>query len=98
MIRHVILYKFGSSIPEEQRRRAIMMLRSLGQSIPEIREWSIGEQSLPSSKAYDLAQVSSFESIEAFERYRHHPEHIRVRDFLSKLADWVVVDYEINIE
>jgi hypothetical protein len=98
MVRHIILYKFRTSVSEEQRQNAINTLRALGQSIPEVREWSIGEQALPSSKAYDLAQVSGFENLESLERYRNHPNHIRVKSLLSEIADWVVVDYEYLLE
>lgn len=94
MIRHVILYKFRTSVSEEQRQNAIDTLRAMGQTIPEVREWSIGKQALPSSTAYDLAQVSGFENVDALERYRNHPNHIRTKNLLSEIADWVVVDYE----
>ena len=94
MIRHVILFKFRDSATKEQRAHAINALRAVGKSIPEVREWSIGEQAFTSSKAYDLAQVSSFENKEALERYRKHPEHIRTRALMSEISDWVVVDYE----
>ena len=94
MIRHVILYRFHASVSEEQRRNAIDKLRALGQSIPEIREWSIGTQALPSHSAYDLAQVSGFDNVEALERYRKHPDHVSIKNLLTGLADWVVVDYE----
>jgi hypothetical protein len=94
MIRHVILYKFRASASEEQRQNAIDTLRALGQSIPEVREWSIGKQALPSSKAYDVAQVSSFENVEALERYRNHPNHTTTKNLMSDIADWVLVDYE----
>ncbi len=98
MIRHVILYKFRNSVSEEQRQNAINTLLAMGQSIPEVREWSIGKQALPSSTAYDLAQVSGFENVEALERYRNHPHHIRIKKLLSEIADWVVVDYEYSLE
>jgi hypothetical protein len=94
MIRHVILYKFYTSVSEERRRNVIDTLRALGQSIPEVREWSIGRQAFPSSTAYDLAQVSGFENVEALERYRKHPDHISAKNLLSEVADRAVVDYE----
>ncbi len=74
------------------------MLRALGQSIPEVREWSVGRQALPSSTAYDAAIVSGFEDAGALERYRNHPGHIRVKNHLSEIADLVVVDYEYSLE
>jgi hypothetical protein len=98
MIRHVLLYKFRASATDEQRRRAIDTLRAVGKSIPEVREWSIGEQTFPSKKAYDLAQVSSFENVQTLERFRNHPDHIRARNLMSEISDWVVVDYEYSLE
>jgi len=80
MIRHVILFKFRTSVSEEQRQNAINALRALGQSIPEVREWSIGRQALPSSSAYDLAQVSGFDDAGSAERYRKHPDHVGVKE------------------
>lgn len=98
MIRHVVPCKFRLSAPEEQRQNAVNMLRALGQSIPEVREWSIGRQALPSSTAYDLALVSGFENAEALDKYRNHPNHIRTKNLLSEIADLVVVDYEYSLE
>jgi hypothetical protein len=94
MVRHIVLCKFRTSVSEEQRENAIDALRALGQSIPEVREWSVGKQALPSSTAYDLAIVSGFENVEALERYRNHPDHIRIKNLLTATADLVVVDYE----
>lgn len=96
MIRHVLLFKFRPAVSDEQRQLAIAMLKSLGSSIPDVREWSVGEQMAPSPKAYDLAQVSSFDDLPALERFRHDPRHVKVRDVLAKIADWIVVDYEIR--
>lgn len=96
MIRHVVLYKFHVSLSEEQRQDAINVLHAMGQSIPEVREWSIGKQVLPSSTAYDLAQVSSFENVEALEKYRNNPNHIRTKKLMGEIADMVVVDYEVS--
>jgi hypothetical protein len=70
------------------------MLRSLGQSIAEVRELSVGKQAFPSNKAHDLALVSRFDNAESLERFRLHPAHIRTRDFIARIADWVIVDYE----
>jgi len=98
MIRHVVLCKFRTSASEEKRENAINMLRTLGQSIAEVREWSMGKQALPSSTAYDLAIVSGFENAEALERYRNHPDHIRIKNLLTEIADLAVVDYKYQIE
>lgn len=94
MIRHIILYKFHDSVSQQRREDTINTLRALGQNIPEVREWSIGRQAFPSSTAYDVAQISGFENLEALERYRSNPEHMRVKNLMSEITDRVVVDYE----
>jgi hypothetical protein len=98
MVRHVVLCRFRTSVSEEQRQNAIDALRALGQSIPEVREWSIGKQALPSSTAYDLAIVSGFENMKALETYRNHPNHVGIKKLLTEIADLVVVDYEYSLE
>lgn len=96
MIRHVVLCKFRTSASEEERENVINTLRALGEAIPEVREWSVGKQALPSSTAYDLAIVSGFENEEALEKYRNHPSHVRTKNLLMELADMAVVDYEYS--
>jgi hypothetical protein len=98
MIRHVVLCKFRPSASEKQRENVVNTLRALGQSIPEVREWSIGKQAIPSSTAYDLAIVSGFENVGALEKYRNHPNHIRTKNLLTEIADLVVVDYEYSLD
>lgn len=96
VIRHVILFKFYQTVPAAVREAAIVTLRELGAKIPEVREWSVGvDLAGAPQKNYDLAQISGFEDLQALRRYREHPEHVQVRDQLSKISDWVVVDYEM---
>ena len=94
MIRHVILFKFRPDVSKEAKEKAISGLKNLETQIPDIKEWSIGVQALPSTRAYDIAQISGFENIEALQRFRNHPAHLKSRDYLATIADWVVVDYE----
>lgn len=96
MIRHVILFKFRASVSIKQSLQAISLLRDLGSVIPEIREWSIGEQAFESEKAYDIVQVSSFDNFDDLEHFKLNPEHIKVRNYLSQIADWLIVDYEFK--
>jgi hypothetical protein len=96
LIRHVLLFKFWPDVSQSERETALEELRNLKDHIPEIKEWSIGVQAFPSEKSHDFAQVSSFESLEDLGRFREDPEHIRVRNTLSRIADWAVVDYNYD--
>jgi len=95
MLRHVILFRFYKTVAEEERVAAVSALKELGSKIPEVLDWSVGvsRHGAP-SEHYDVAQVSSFASREELARYRENPEHVRIRDMFSRIADWVVVDYE----
>jgi hypothetical protein len=96
MIRHVILFKFKTSASQQQRQEALNKLRDLGTKLPQVREWSVGLQASRREKAYDMAQVSSFDDLSALEEFRREPEHGKVREFLLKVVDWIVVDYEFK--
>ena len=95
MLRHVILFKFRATASEHQRQQALNMVKDLG-SLPQVREWSVGLQAYHRDKAYDMALVSSFDNVNTLEQFRAHSEHIKVRDYLSRVADWIVVDYELK--
>jgi hypothetical protein len=96
MIRHVILFKFKTSASQQQRQEALSRLTDLGSKLPQVREWSVGLQVSRREKAYDMAQVSSFDSLDALEEFRREPEHSKLREYLLKVADWIVVDYEFK--
>jgi len=96
MIRHVILFKFKASASRQQRQEAFGRLKDLGTKLPQAREWSVGLQASRRDKAYDMAQVSSFDDLSALEEFRREPEHGKVREYLLKVADWIVVDYEFK--
>ena len=45
---------------------------------------------------YDAALVSTFESMDALKSYDCHPEHVKVREFVSKVRiSRVAIDYEL---
>ena len=96
MIRHVILFKFKASASQHQRREALDKLTDLGTKVSQVREWSTGLQAFQRDKGYDMALVSSFDSLDALEEFRREPEHTKVREYLLKVADWIVVDYEFR--
>ncbi len=96
MIRHVVMFKFRPAVTERQRSEAVERLGALGAKIPEVREWSVGAHIDTGRKAWDMVQVSGFDDFAALDRFRIHPEHAAVRDFLAQVADWAVVDYQFD--
>ncbi|MBI4094999.1 MAG: Dabb family protein [Candidatus Liptonbacteria bacterium] len=78
----------------KKKKKIFYLLENLKKEIPEIREWSIGRQIKETGKDCDLAEVGSFDDPESLERFRKHPAHIKVRDMLTPIGSWTVVDYE----
>lgn len=94
MIRHIVVFKFNEGVSEEEKSIGINMLKDLKNKVPEIQEWEIGIQRVPSEKYYDFIQISSFEDTDAIDRFKQNQDHENVRQYLKARATWVKVDYD----
>ena len=81
MINHVVLFKLRE-FPEEEKIQVIAelkgMLLALKDKISEVKYIEVGENYELDAKSYDLALLSHFESLEDLDKYRVHPEHLKV--------------------
>ena len=89
MIRHVIMWKFTDEF-EGMNKDMIMdaveeRFRHLKKTIPEIKFMSVERDVLRSARSFDMIYVTEFESLEALEVYRVHPEHVKVAEFIGKI-------------
>lgn len=94
MIRHIVVFKFNEGVNEEEKSTGINMLKDLKNKIPEIQEWEIRIQRVPSEKYYDFVQISSFEDVEAIDCFKKNQDHEEVKQYLKSRATWVKVDYD----
>lgn len=62
------------------------LLNSLPAKINEIKSYIHGHDLIHSDRSYDYALVSGFDSIQALDLYRTHPEHIKVLEFIRKVT------------
>jgi hypothetical protein len=94
MLRHVVLFRFKAGTPEEARADLQKSLQALAGKIEEIRAFEVGRDVIRSERSYDLALVSSFDDLDALQRYQVHPEHQAVVAKVRQLCDSVVAaDY-----
>ncbi len=94
MINHVVMFKFKSTTAPADRQSYIAELRSLGKKISEVRRLDVGENIVPSPRAYDVVLIASFNDREALDRYARHPEHQPVLQRTAQVCESVaVVDY-----
>ena len=61
--------------------------------IPEIKFMSVERDVLRSERSFDMIYITEFDSLEALEVYRVHPEHVKVAGFIQKVrAEQAVTD------
>ncbi len=64
--------------------------------IPEIRSMKFERDILRSKRSFDMIYLTQFDSLEALERYRVHPEHVKVAKFIALVREaQAVTDTEI---
>lgn len=98
MIRHVAVLKFFSHVSQEQREAAVALMKATFSRIPDILRFEIGISYRPHSPKGDVAQITDFADLDALERFRRHPDHVKYRDTMAKISDWQVVDYYLLTE
>lgn len=70
-------------------------LLSLKDRVPAIRSFEVGADIVRSERSYDLALISTFDSLDDLDAYRVHPEHLKVIDFIAQVKESsIAVDYE----
>lgn len=100
MIRHIVLFKLKNFDSEIEKSEVLNTLKSsldgLKSKIPEIQQFEVGINLKDSPNAFDLGLNSEFLSLNDLEKYRVHPEHVKVVELIRKhTSDRVVVDYEL---
>jgi hypothetical protein len=95
MIKHVVFFKFKPEVSAGERRSVLNELRALPDKIDVIRSFEVGEDIMHSPRAWDMAEIASYDDLEALEAYTHHPAHVEVVSKLREVCDAIgSVDYE----
>lgn len=88
MIRHTLMWKFCDSLDGMDKDGIINLvegkLYDLKPIIPEIISMKVERDILRSERSFDMLYIAEFESLEALERYRIHPEHVKVAEFIAR--------------
>lgn len=95
MITHIVFFKFKIETTESEIQQLADGLGALPQIIEEIREFRFGADVIHSERSYDFGLVSSFDDLDALQRYQVHPEHQKVIAQVKAIASGIVaVDFE----
>ncbi|WP_462317317.1 Dabb family protein [Marinilabilia sp.] len=98
MIKHIVLFKFKTDLPEAEKKQKMESIKSdleaLTKKVETLKKMEVGLNCNPGEK-YDLALTSEFETMEGLKAYAVHPEHVKagaaIREILEERA---CVDYE----
>ena len=94
MIKHIVMWKFKEN-EEENMKKFLEGLNSLKTIIPEIKYMETGININPKNE-YNAILISEFETMEDLEKYKNHPEHIKVSNLCKAIRiDRQAIDYEI---
>ena len=94
MIKHIVMWKFKEN-EEENMKKFLDGLNSLKNIIPEIKYMETGININPKNE-FDAILISEFETMEDLEKYKNHPEHLKVSALCKSIRlDRQAIDYEI---
>lgn len=100
MIEHVVMWQVKDSY-EDMNKEDILLemknqLMALPEYIPEIKSFSVVFNTNKVANNMDVSLLSSFEDLEALNRYIVHPEHKKVASFVSQVVlSRAAIDYDI---
>ena len=96
MVKHIVFFKFLEGKRDSDLYLLISKLRTLPGKIDFIRSYEVGADILRAGNSYDVALVSSFDSIDDLLKYKVHPAHEEFVLYLKTVCEPVkAVDYEI---
>jgi hypothetical protein len=81
MVNHVVLFKlknFPAGEKEEILAELKSLLEGLKDKIKEAKFIEVGLNYEVDSKSHDICLLSHFETVEDLDKYRIHPEHLKV--------------------
>lgn len=98
MVNHIVLFKLKDYPAEEKealRNELKLLLEGLKEKIEEVVYLEVGLNYELKGKSHDIALISHFNTIEDLDKYRVHPEHMKVVARFHEVAETrAAVDFE----
>ncbi len=101
MIRHVCMFKFKDFAEGRSKSENLMITKEMLDKLPETIPYIVSSKTYLGDEHqkednYDLILISDFESLETLEKYKVHPDHVAVGDFMRPVRiSRVCIDYNI---
>ena len=100
MVKHIVFWTLKESAEgrsaQQNAQDMKVRLEALSNRIPGLLKLEVGIDFGRTEASADVALYSEFTDRDALTRYKDHPEHIAVADFVGKIRqERTVVDYEV---
>ncbi len=101
MIRHVCMFKFKEEAEGRTKAENVAITKSMLDKLPETISYIINSETFVGDDNqaldnYDLILISDFENFETLEKYKVHPDHVAVGEFMRPVRiSRTCIDYQI---
>ncbi len=100
MIKHVVLWNVKEEAMDMDKEQIIRelteRLRELDKKLDMIEALEVGTDITHGDASADFILTTIFKNREDLQRYREHPEHLKVVEFIKNVTnDRKVIDYEV---
>ena len=91
MLHHVVCLRVPDPVQAEELAKRLNALKDL---IPDIRSYNAGVDVVQTPVSYEVGLHSTFDDVDALERYRAHPAHQAVLQLIGEVStERVAVDW-----
>jgi len=95
MVVHVVMIRFKEKDREKHLAEAKRLIEDMIGKVPSLLSIRCGINFAEEDRAMDLCLTAEFADRKGLQEYAVHPEHLKVIDYIKKVADYSkVVDYE----
>jgi len=94
MIRHIVLFKIKDEFKDEIPQ-LVKNFYGMKGKVEGMLDLESGQDVLHSDRSYDLALITTFDSMESFQAYQTHPAHLPVKKRMHEVRSAsVACDFE----
>lgn len=100
MIKHIVMWKFKEFAKGRTKKENLELVKSMLMELPEkidfIRSMEVNFNVNDKQGMYDAVLISTFDSLEDVKKYREHPEHVAISEYVALVRESrASVDYEV---
>ena len=100
MVRHIVMWKFKDEAEGLTKTENLLKVKAMLETLPEkidfIRRMEVHLNENDNGKNFDAVLISEFDSLDDVKRYRVHPDHVKISQYVSLVRlDRASADYTV---